>query len=301
MKAVILDDVLKQCIKLIEPLAGQRNIQLINNMPDDCLCRSIFVDATRLKQVLLNLMSNAVKYNHDQGTVTIECKVLNNNRLRISVTDTGSGITKDQQQLLFQPFERLGADKSEIEGTGIGLVITKRLIELMQGTIGVKSIPGQGSTFWIDVMRTSPDREIEAETNPQLTTATEANDHTPTVLYVEDNQANLQLVGQILNKHSDFEMLSAHTAELGLQLALAHKPDIIILDINLPGMNGYEALSRLRSCEDTKEIPVLALSANAMPGDIERGIAAGFTEYLPKPLDIKRFIAALDRAMDSSK
>jgi CheY-like chemotaxis protein len=171
----------------------------------------------------------------------------------------------------------------------------------MNGAIGVESVPGQGSTFWVDVMRTTPDTELEADRNRRLTTKTEANDHIPTVLLVEDNQANLQLVGQILNKHSDFEMLSAHTAELGLELALAHQPDIIILDINLPGMDGYEALSRLRSCEDTKEIPVLALSANAMPADIERGTAAGFTEYLTKPIDIKHFMAALDRAMANRK
>jgi PAS domain S-box-containing protein len=301
MQAIVLDDVLKGCIKLIEPLAGKRDIQLINNVSDAYLSELVLVDATRLKQVLLNLMSNAVKYNHDKGKVTIECKEFDNNLLRISVTDTGIGLTQDQQLQLFQPFERLGAEKSEIEGTGIGLVITKRLVELMQGGIGVESITGQGSTFWVDIRRAPPAMEIEAEIKLETTSSSIASAHKPTILYVEDNQANLQLVWHIINKHSDFEMLSAHTAELGLELAHAHRPDIIILDIGLPGMDGYEALSRLRSSEDTKDIPVLALSANAMPTDIERGIAAGFTEYLTKPLNIKQFITTLDRTMDSRK
>jgi CheY-like chemotaxis protein len=219
--------------------------------------------------------------------------------VRFSVADTGPGIAEEKKGDLFTPFNRLGAENSEIEGTGIGLTISKRLIEMMGGRIGFESEPGKGSRFWIELPRVESERgkgrvgekSLEAGTVPSPPEARH------TVLYIEDNPANLRLVSRIFAMRGNIRFLTAHTSSLGLELAETHRPELILLDLNMPEMDGYGVLKRLRASEWGKDIPVIAVTALAMPHDIERGKAAGFSEYLTKPLDVPGFLAAVDRQL----
>ncbi len=298
IEPVGLYDVCQECMKIITPLARSRDI---NITWDEERFRNLVVraDRTRIKQVLLNLLSNAVKYNREKGSVTIYCAHLDTGQLRIEVSDTGAGISAERQVELFKPFSRLGAENGVVEGTGIGLHISRQLIELMEGRIGVESEPGIGSTFWIELVSDSiPDVE---------TTGTEYMDYTSspnrlpealsTVLYVEDNPANLKLVSKLFMKLTSARLYTAHTPALGLELAKVHRPDLILLDIQLPGMDGYEILRRLRAQDDTRHIPVVAMTANAMPKDIERGLSEGFDEYLTKPINVPRFFETMERIL----
>jgi hypothetical protein len=256
-------------------------------------------DRTRIKQVLLNLMSNAIKYNRECGDVRIEVRVTGNERARICVEDTGQGIPNSRIEELFQPFNRLGAEASDIEGTGIGLTITRRLVEMMGGHVGVESELGTGSRFWVEF----PIEEVTHSDHHACPAggggdAAKAGGHTHRVLYIEDNPANLKLISQLLARRQHLQLITAHTANLGLELAAAHRPELILLDINMPGMDGYQLLSVLRADERLKTIPVVAITANAMPRDIERGLQAGFVDYLSKPIDIHLFNATLDRWLD---
>jgi CheY-like chemotaxis protein len=222
--------------------------------------------------------------------------------IRISVRDTGMGLTAEQVSQLFQPFNRLGKEASAEEGTGIGLVMTKRLIELMGGTIGVDSSVGEGSVFWIELEVTSaPQLGLEAER--AVPARPQAPDGTPlrTLLYVEDNPANLELVEQLVARRSDLRLLSAADGNVGVEYACAYLPDVILMDINLPGISGIEALKILRADPTTAHIPIIALSANAMPRDIDRGLEAGFFNYLTKPIKVNQFMEALDLALKFSK
>ena len=280
-------------------MVTKRDIRIINHISSDAQY-IISADHTRFKQVLLNLLSNAVKYNRDEGSVILNCEVVTPERLRISVIDTGKGLSEDQQKKLFEPFERLGAEATAIEGTGIGLVISKRIIELMGGSIGLKSKQGQGSTFWIEInlaksigqTYSSPQRKQVLERQDTL-----INQSAKTILYIEDNPANLRLVEQVVGKQTHHMLISAPDASLGLQLANAQKPDLILLDINLPGIDGYEVLKRLQAHEECQNIPVIAISANAMNSDIQRGLAAGFKEYLTKPIDIEKLLVSINDLM----
>jgi len=205
---------------------------------------------------------------------------------------------------LFIPFNRLEAENSEIEGTGVGLTITKRLVELMGGGIGLQSEVGEGSTFWIELPVYSQDDtflQVKSEAKIKATplATAKAFGEQKTVLYVEDNPANLDLMRELMEQFSDVKMISAHTAELGLELAETHKPDLILLDINLPGMDGFEALDKLKLMDETKNTPILALSANAMERDVTRGLQAGFLEYLTKPLNIEKTLSALRKALEN--
>ena len=223
-------------------------------------------------------------------------------RLRIRVTDSGPGIPAERLAELFQPFNRLDAEHSSIEGTGIGLTITRRIVETMGGTVDVESAVGVGSTFWIELPLESTPGDVPCR--GRLAAAERAEpvrrmDTTRhTVLYIEDNPANIKLVAQILGRRPHIHLLTAHTPELGIELALAHRPDLILLDINLLGMDGYQVLEVFKAEANLKAIPKVAITANAMPRDIERGKAAGFSEYLTKPLDVGQFHAALDRLLD---
>lgn len=300
MENVELNKVLEECFSLIGPLAKDNNIEVQNKIVTKHQSVFLYVDRTRLKQILLNLISNAVKYNSSNGSVTLNASEAKQGYLRIEVTDTGKGISDENKAQLFRPFERAGAEYTTIEGTGIGLVITKELVELMQGRIGLDSIPGKGSTFWVelklatDIKQSTPENiGQEKEGKP----ATSSSIHT--ILYIEDNPANLDLVENILKKREGYELISAHNAELGLDLACAHNPDIILLDINLPGMNGHETLKQLQSMKETQDTPVLAVSANAMAGDIQKGLDAGFAEYITKPINIISFIEKLDTALSA--
>jgi len=298
------------CSSDLEPLAEKRGIEI-------CLIRDdietplekflnfqdvVRADNTRLKQVLLNLLSNAVKYNSENGKLTITCDFMVN-KVRLSVSDTGAGLSQDQQRYLFKAFNRLGAEQTAIEGTGIGLVITKNIVELMGGYLGVDSELGVGSTFWVELPTDAiqPLEELDSYKADVISTqASISQKHKKTVLYIEDNPANLRLVAQVLGLVPDLHMWSAHEPLLGLELAMEHKPHLILLDINLPGMDGYEVLKLLKRQEATQNTPVIAISANAMPKDVERGLKAGFDNYLTKPIDIKELLETVNMKLSIS-
>jgi CheY-like chemotaxis protein len=259
-----------------------------------------FVDAdrTRLKQVLINLLSNAIKYNQANGTVIVDCTMSAPARLRVSVRDTGAGLLPDLLVQLFQPFNRLGQERGTEEGTGIGLVMSKRLVELMGGRIGVESTVGQGSVFWFELNSTTePQLEAGAAEPAAIQPLQARGEAVRTLLYVEDNPANLKLIEQLIARRPDIRLLSARDGDEGIQLARANLPDVILMDINLPGIGGLEALKILRDDPGTKHIPVVALSANAMPRDIERGLQAGFFRYLTKPIRVNEFMETLEVAL----
>lgn len=297
MEPVALADILLEVRTMIEPIAATRKVRALFPAVDGAV---VMADRTRLKQVLLNLLSNAVKYNREEGAVVVSCEQSGPERLRLSVQDTGHGLNPEQLANLFQPFNRLGQEAGAQEGTGIGLVVTKRLVELMGGEIGVTSSPGVGSVFSIELASTAPlasalpERGPEAQAAPSAPPA-EGEPHL--VLYVEDNPANLRLVEEIVAFRRDLRLLSAPDGHLGLELAKAHRPDAILMDLNLPGMSGFEVLRQLRADPETTWIPVIALTANAMPRDIERGMAAGFHRYLTKPIDIDKFTEAINSTL----
>ncbi|MDP1928865.1 MAG: ATP-binding protein [Thiobacillus sp.] len=292
--------IVDECLSMISTLASKRNIQLSYGGLKGARVRG---DRTRLKQALLNLLSNAVKYNREDGAVCIEARPAGGDRLRILVSDSGSGIPAERLTELFQPFNRLDAEQSEIEGTGIGLTITRRIVEMMGGTVGVESKIGEGSVFWIELPLESEhasgeERSFGAASVYRATPEQSIDAAQHVVLYVEDNPANRRLVTQILGHRPYVNLLTAHTPELGIELALTYHPELILLDINLPGMDGFEVLRRLKAHAITRDIPVVAVTANAMPRDIERGKAAGFAEYLTKPLDVGRFLKVVDDCLD---
>ena len=294
---VSLATVVLECKAMIEPQAQKREIVMTFRGFEN----SVFVkaDRTRIKQVLINLLYNAIKYNSPGGAVDVACTMASPNSLRISVRDTGAGLGAEQVAQLFQPFNRLGKEAGPEEGTGIGLVVTKRLVELMGGTIGVHSTPGVGTVFWIELdLAAAPQLQV-AETGSEAPAQQKAPDGTlpRTVLYVEDNAANLELVAQIIARRADLRLVSAADGELGIAYARAYRPEVILMDINLPGISGLDAMRILREDPSTAAIPIIALSANAVPRDIERAREAGFLNYLTKPINIPRFMSALDEAL----
>lgn len=297
VEPVPYSEVLDECLSLAKPLAARRQISIYHNASQASkFC--VRADRIRIKQVILNLLSNAIKYNKDLGTITLELMLVDAEWVRLRITDTGAGIPPGQMQDLFQPFNRLGAEQSETEGTGIGLALSKRLIEMQKGTIGVESIPGNGSCFWIDL----PTCELASSmTHEELMPAVANHTHSHTrdrkILYIEDNPSNLKMVEHLLSRRPQITLLSALNPTLGLELAAAHQPDLILLDIQLPDFNGYEVLKRLQADERTNRLPVVAISANAMPRDIAKGRAAGFMDYLTKPLDAQRFMQLIDETL----
>ncbi|MDC8759651.1 ATP-binding protein [Janthinobacterium fluminis] len=296
LEPVGLADMLAECDSMIAPLAAQRRIGLV--FPDACAL-NVRADRTRLKQVLLNLLSNAVKYNRDGGTVLLDCHDGGAGLVRLSVQDTGAGLRAEQLDGLFQPFNRLGQERGTQEGTGIGLVVTKRLVELMAGQIGVSSQPGVGSVFWVDLPATAPTPAPAAPAPEPAAAAAAARPGAAalTLLYVEDNPANLRLVEEIVRFRPGLRLLSAPDGKLGVEMARAHRPDLILMDLNLPGIGGAEALQLLRADPLTAHIPVIALTANAMPRDVERGLAQGFARYLTKPINIDEFTQAVNSTL----
>ncbi len=296
LEGVEVCPVVEECLALVEPLAEQNTIQLSHAGLEGAVVRA---DRTRLKQVVLNLLSNAIKYNRPGGSVRIEIRAEGSDWLQLRVSDTGLGVAPEMQAMLFEPFNRLGAENSQIEGTGIGLTITRRIIELMGGSVGVESQVGAGSTFWVNLPLESLHVAAEAEM-PEAEASDKTGSETGgshTVLYVEDNPANIKLVAQLLARRRHLRLLTAHVPALGIELARTGRPDLILLDINMPGMDGYQVLEVLRADAVTRSIPVIALTANAMPRDIERGKAAGFSDYLTKPIDVPSFFAAIDNLL----
>lgn len=297
MEPVALSDTLHECRTMVAPIAATRGVRVL--FPD-VAGAVVMADRTRLKQVLLNLLSNAVKYNREEGAVVLTCEQPAPARLRLSVQDTGHGLRPDQVAGLFQPFNRLGQESGAQEGTGIGLVVTKRLVELMGGEIGVTSSPGVGSVFWIELASTAPRTSaVQERAQEDAAAAPPAPEESEPrlMLYVEDNPANLRLVEEIVSFRRDLRLLAAPDGHLGLQLARAHRPEIILMDLNLPGMSGFEVLRQLRADPATADTPVIALTANAMPRDVERGLAAGFHRYLTKPIDIDKFTEAINSTL----
>ncbi|MBT5711350.1 response regulator, partial [Candidatus Poribacteria bacterium] len=296
-ESVGLGALVAETVETIRPLADDRDITLTGMA--DRPPRDVVADRTRLRQVLLNLLSNAVKYNREGGTVSVTWADGADGHVRVRVSDTGPGIPTERLDELFEPFSRLGAETTDVEGTGIGLALVKGLMEAMSGSVGIETTSAEGSCFYVDLpaAANAPGANAEqpaagADTDAAAPAADGGAEYV--VLYVEDNPANLQLVGEILSERSDITLMSAPHARLGLELAHAHRPDLILLDIHLPGMDGYEALETLLTWEETRDIPVLALTADAMPGEVKRGLAAGFARYLTKPIDVPTFIDAID-------
>jgi signal transduction histidine kinase/AmiR/NasT family two-component response regulator len=301
LESMSLGEVMLDCQTMIEPQAQKYGISMrFCQLDKPCF---VLADRTRVKQILINLLSNAIKYNHADGTVVVECTATSPERIHISVKDTGPGLSPEKLAQLFQPFNRLGQEARGEEGTGIGLVMTKRLVELMGGVIGVKSAVGVGSEFWVELIRAGePQLAVGATEAAALTPARVQNDTAlRTLLYVEDNPANLKLVEQLIARRPNMRLLTARDATLGIELARKHQPEVILMDINLPGISGINALRILREDPLTRRIPVVAISANAMPHDIDKGLQAGFLRYLTKPIKVIEFMDAVDVALDVSR
>ncbi len=296
MESILLSDVLQVCEDMTHPQAAQRNVRVLFNVGPHPYF--VHADRVRLKQVLINLLSNAIKYNRPDGSVIVDCLPAAHGCLRIRVRDTGEGLTEAKLAQLFQPFNRLGQEGKGEEGTGIGLVVSKRLVELMDGSIGAESTVGSGSVFWIELaLSAGPARELDADEAPANAAKgqePEPGAVTQTLLYVEDNPANLMLVQDLVARRPGIRLITAGTGDIGVEMARALLPDVILMDINLPGINGLQAL-RILSCDRaTAHIPVIALSANAMPSDIRKGLEAGFHRYLTKPIKVLEFLTTLD-------
>jgi PAS domain S-box-containing protein len=301
LEPVSLAEVLHECETMIESQAAKRGIGVTFAQLDSP--RFVSADRTRFKQVLINLLSNAIKYNIEHGKVTLTSIDKPSGRIRICVEDTGAGLTPEQIDQLFQPFNRLGQEANTEQGTGIGLVMTKRLVELMGGVIGVESAVGKGSVFWVEMNLTEA-RELHpdlAALPPALQSQVPTDPRAHSLLYVEDNPANLMLVEDLIARRSDIRLLSARDGVTGIAMAKALQPDVILMDINLPGISGIKAVQILCADPLTAHIPVVALSANAMPRDIEKGMEAGFFHYLTKPIKIQEFMNTLDMALKFSK
>jgi PAS domain S-box-containing protein len=292
---VSLSDLMSECQAMMEPEAQRRGVRM--TFPQFHAPLYVKADMTRLKQIVVNLLSNAIKYNREQGTVVVNCTVNVDNRVRLSVRDTGEGLSPEKLTQLFQPFNRLGQEASGVTGTGIGLVVTKRLAELMGGVIGVESTVGVGSMFWCE-MDSAEElvQRVKAETValPRITVGPPRH----TLLYVEDNPANMSLIEQLIERRPDIRLLTAVNGTLGIQLARATLPQVILMDVNLPGISGIKALQILREDPATAHIPIVALSANAMPRDIAKGLEMGFFRYLTKPIKVKEFMITLNAALE---
>ena len=300
MEELSLDEVMEDCQLMLEQQALARGVSM--SFPRFDLPCHINADRKRVTQVLSNLLSNAIKYNRPDGSVAVDWAPSGTGRIRISVTDTGDGLSADRLAQLFQPFNRLGNETGTEQGTGIGLVVCKRLVEMMDGTIGVESTVGKGSIFWFelnlatDLPSAAGAAQAEAVARPPSYTDAPLR----TVLYVEDNPANLALVEAILSSRMDIRLLTAADGANGVAIALAEIPDVILMDINLPGISGVEAMKILADDPATAHIKVIALTANAVTTDIEYGLGAGFFRYITKPIKIDEFMDTLDIALEFS-
>jgi PAS domain S-box-containing protein len=298
VEPVSLAEVMLECQDMVATVALKHGIK--TTFPRFDVPLVVYADRTRLKQVLINLLSNAIKYNRTDGTVTVACTARGTEHIRVTITDTGAGLAPEQVAQLFQSFNRLGQEAGAEEGTGIGLVVSKRLVELMNGVIGAESTVGVGSVFWIELPATSLVERYgkPAEPNKQIEPEMPDHERLRTLLYVEDNPANLKLVEHLIARRPDMRLLSAGDATFGIEIARTSLPEVILMDINLPGISGFEALKILHDDPATSQIPVIALSASAMPRDVERGLKAGFFRYLTKPIKVPEFIDTLTEALE---
>jgi signal transduction histidine kinase/ActR/RegA family two-component response regulator len=293
---VLVSTLVGDALSLVRPLAAQYSINLIGGRDSMC-AEYVFADRQRLQQILLNLLSNGVKYNRVGGTVAVSCEMRGATNLRIKVADTGFGISQEQLGHLFTPFERLGAERSEIEGTGIGLALSRQLAEAMGGTLDIESIVGQGSTFWVELPLVEAPIERYERLNilgtPEAHSESSPADRR-TVLYIEDNLANLTLIQRIVAERDGIEIIPAMQGRLGLELAREHQPAVVLLDLHLPDISGDEVLQRLRDDPVTSSIPVVIVSADATPGQVQRLLNAGALAYLTKPIDVGQLLQILD-------
>ena len=299
LEPVAVADLIVEAVSLIRPLADQHRILLVSPTQTNT-GQHVLGDQQRLKQILLNLLSNAVKYNREGGSVRLACKVAGE-RFRIMVTDTGPGIAPETLERLFIPFERFTAGQHGIEGTGLGLPLSKGLAEAMGGTLGLTSTVGQGSSFWVELPRTeSPVERVERQEGMPTLVQDQPDPAWPalTLLYIEDNASNLQLVETLLSRRPNTTLISAMRPQLGLDLAAQHHPDLILLDLHLPDMPGEEVLRRLRVDPKTADIPVVILSADARHHQIKRMLKQGARVFLTKPLDVKELFGLLAAIAD---
>jgi CheY-like chemotaxis protein len=300
LEPVCAAEVLSEALDLMRPLAAERSIQLSALASFD---NSVFVlaDRQRVKQTLLNLLTNAVKYTPISGSVSVSQSVSGDKTVRILVHDTGPGIPSEKLDRLFRPFDRLGAEQSNVEGTGLGLALSQRLMQAMGGSIGVETTVGAGSTFWLELpWAKSPLENRSLQKIKAGDGAAHAKAANRKILYVEDNISNLTLVEQILEERPEIELLTATQGKLGLDLARQHSPDLILLDVHLPDLDGHKVLSELKSSESTRNIPVVVVSADATTQQIKRLTKAGSDTYLTKPLDVVEFFRVLDRAFEAN-
>jgi PAS domain S-box-containing protein len=294
---VLASELVQDAVDLIRPLADQRGIQVV--VDGSGVCDSyVFADRQRVKQVLLNLLSNAVKYNRPRGTVAVSCEQPAATRVCISVADTGMGIPAEQLGMLFTPFERLGAEHSGEEGTGIGLALSKRLAEAMSGTLRADSSLGKGSTFTLELPRVEGPVERYERLNGDTQPAAKPAAHGRVVLHIEDNLSNLTLVERILAQRPGLEVIAAMHGRLGLELAREHQPLLVLLDLHLPDMGGEQVLQRLRDDPATAAIPVVIISADATRGQMQRLLSAGASAYLTKPIDVRELLRLVDEAAE---
>ena len=298
LEPVALDESVLGAVDLIRPLATERGIRLGTEISESQ--GYVTADRQRLKQVLLNLLSNAVKYNRPGGSVAVRCVPVSGGRARVEVADDGLGIAPEYMSRLFVPFERLGAETSGVEGTGLGLALSKRLVEVMGGTLEVESAPGRGSTFSVSLPAAEgPESGLERGGSKGLVLA--ALNGEGTILHIEDNPANLKLIERILSGVRGVRLLSAMQGSLGLDMARQHRPDVILLDLNLPDIQGQEVLGLLRADPRTRDIPVLVVSADATPEQLRKLRAAGAKAYLTKPLDVQRFLRVVGEALSERR
>lgn len=293
LEPIKLDNVVDEAMETLSPLAKEAGISLTVNHPEACI--SVVSDYTRLKQVLINLMNNAIKYNRPDGEVTCDWQIVGDD-VRIAVSDTGYGIAKEHLEAIFEPFNRVKAEGSSIEGTGVGLALTRKIVEYMKGSICVESTP-EGSVFSVILplygTKAKPDRSQGTGTDT-IEPAAQAEQRKTQVVYVEDNPANQRLMMDIFEEFEELELIVTHDPRLGLKLIKTHKPALSILDIHLPGMSGIDLVRLMKADPDIADIPAIALSANAMPNDVKEGMTAGFQHYLTKPIDIAKFMTVID-------
>jgi len=295
-------DVFDETLYLIRARANHDKIEIVDDTVDKKL-PLLMTDSTRLIQVLLNLMSNGVKYNRPGGRVNLSCEEVEGGMLRIKVSDNGLGIPLEQQDKLFTPFERLGHELGQIDGTGIGLSISRQIVEKLDGHIGFESEYNVGSCFWVDIPISSERTELEedsvGETEANEAVSGNRADKVRTLLYIEDNPDNLHLMEAIIGQFKHLRLLSAPNALIGYDLSTSKRPDLILMDINLPGMNGLQALKRLRDTRETREIPVIAVTSNSQLHDVEAGLRAGFNAYLTKPIKVSDLMRTIERTFAS--
>ena len=293
METVSVGPVMRETIELMRPLAAARNIQITMESGD----WTVWADHKRIKQVFLNLLSNAIKYNRQDGSVSVEIAQRPNDRLRIKITDTGPGIPEEGIAKIFAPFERLNAGETKVEGTGLGLAVCQRLVELMSGKIGVESQLGHGTTFWVEFAKAESSSGHTTHRVDAPLIENESADRECTILYIEDHVSNLTLLQRMLQRHAKIKFLTATDGADGLKVAREQHPDLILLDLYLPDISGENVLSQLRETKETADIPVIVVSADATTGQAERLLAAGAERYITKPLDVPKLLEAIRQTL----